>query len=113
MTHKDLVTKIYNTASEKEAVEECEHQSSDRFPWGDKNDTDVSHPAHYQSSGGLEVIDAIQAFTEDLNGMEAVDTANVIKYICRWKKKNGVQDLKKASWYLNHLIHHLEKENTQ
>ena len=47
MTHKDLVTKIYNTASEKEAVEECEHQSSDRFPQGDKNDTDVSHPAHY------------------------------------------------------------------
>lgn len=66
----------------------------------------VSHPSHYQSENGLEVIDVIEAFTSDLNGIEAVDTGNVIKYICRWKKKNGVQDLKKAMWYLQHLIDH-------
>lgn len=66
----------------------------------------VSHPSHYQSEKGLEVIDVIGAFTSDLNGIEAVDTGNVIKYICRWKKKNGVQDLKKAMWYLQHLIDH-------
>lgn len=73
-------------------------------------DTDVmvSHPNHYQSDSGLEVIDVIEAFTEGLEGMEAVDTANVLKYICRWKKKNGVQDLKKAKWYLEHLIQHEE-----
>jgi hypothetical protein len=68
----------------------------------------VNHPHHYQSNNGLEVIDAIEAFTEDLVGMEAVCTANALKYICRWKKKNGVEDLKKAIWYLNKLI---EKEN--
>lgn len=68
----------------------------------------VNHPYHYQSNNGLEVIDAIEAFTEDLVGMEAVCTANALKYICRWKKKNGVEDLKKAIWYLNKLI---EKEN--
>jgi hypothetical protein len=68
----------------------------------------VNHPSHYQSTNGLEVIDAIEAFTEDLVGMEAVCTANALKYICRWKKKNGVEDLKKAVWYLNKLI---EKEN--
>ncbi len=68
----------------------------------------VNHPYHYQSNNGLEVIDAIEAFTEDLVGMEAVCTANALKYICRWKKKNGVEDLKKAVWYLNKLI---EKEN--
>lgn len=80
----------------------------------ESNDTMVSHPAHYQSETGLEVIDVIEAFTVDLNGIEATDTGNVLKYMCRWKKKNGVQDLEKARWYLEHLIDHvklLEEEN--
>lgn len=74
----------------------------------------VSHPAHYQSETGLEVIDVIEAFTFDLKGIEATDTGNVLKYMCRWKNKNGVQDLEKARWYLEHLIDHiklLEEEN--
>ena len=74
------------------------------------NDKMVSHPPHYQSNSGLEVIDVIDAFTADLVGTEAVCTGNVLKYICRWKHKNGLQDLKKAAWYLNHLIESLEKE---
>lgn len=76
----------------------------------ESQDKMVSHPNHYQSSNGLEVIDVIEAFTSDLNGIEAVDTANAIKYICRWKHKNGKQDLEKAMWYLQHLIDHIEKE---
>lgn len=79
-----------------------------------EQDLNVSHPAHYQSETGLEVIDVIEAFTFDLKGIEATDTGNIIKYICRWKKKNGTEDLKKAMWYLQHLINHveiLEKEN--
>ena len=70
----------------------------------------VNHPDHYQSKNGMEVIDVIEAFTSELEGVEAFDTANVIKYICRWKKKNGVEDLKKVKWYVEHLIEHLEKE---
>ena len=80
----------------------------------ESKDKMVSHPDHYQSETGMEVIDVIEAFTFDLTGIEAVDTGNVIKYICRWKKKNGLQDLEKAQWYLNHLIEHvklLENEN--
>ena len=86
---------------------------SGRYPWGSQADM-VSHPPHYQSETGLEVIDVIEAFTFDLKGIEGFDTGNVIKYICRWKQKNGVEDLKKAKWYLEHLINHvelLEKEN--
>lgn len=75
----------------------------------ESHDRMVSHPAHYQSETGLEVIDVIEAFTFDLKGIEATDTGNIIKYICRWKNKNGVQDLKKAMWYLQHLIDHVEK----
>ena len=64
----------------------------------------VNHPAHYQSKKGIETIDIIEACVEDLTGIEAVCTGNVIKYISRWKKKNGLEDLKKAQWYLNKLI---------
>lgn len=71
----------------------------------------VNHPAYYKTKNGLETIQVIEAFTEGLEGIEATDTGNVIKYICRWKKKNGLEDLKKAQWYLNHLINHVEKEN--
>lgn len=77
-------------------------------------DVMVSHPNHYISETGLEAIDVMEAFTFDLMGIEAVDTANIIRYICRWKHKNGLQDLEKAMWYLQHLINHvkkLEKEN--
>lgn len=76
----------------------------------------VNHPDHYQSETGMEVIDVIEAFTFDLKGIEATDTGNVLKYMCRWKNKNGLEDLKKAEWYLKHLINHvekLEKENSE
>lgn len=78
--------------------------------WSRKDDM-VNHPAHYISENGIEVIDVIEAFTSDLMGIEATDTGNIIKYICRWKHKNGIEDLKKAQWYLNHLINIVEKEN--
>ena len=71
----------------------------------------VNHPAHYKAANGLEVIDVIEAFTAKLTGIQATDTGNIIKYICRWKEKNGLEDLKKAQWYLNHLISVIEKEN--
>lgn len=70
----------------------------------------VNHPAHYQTRSGLEVIDILAAVTEDLSGIEAVDTANAMKYLCRWKKKNGIQDLEKAVWYIQHLIAHEQTE---
>lgn len=73
----------------------------------------VNHPRHYNAPNGLEVIDVIEAFTEGLEGIEATDTGNVIKYICRWHQKNGVEDLRKIVWYTNHLINHLENKNNK
>lgn len=71
----------------------------------------VNHPPHYQTSSGLETIDVIEAFTENLTGYEATNTGNILKYICRWKSKNGLEDLKKARWYLDRLIKLVEGEN--
>lgn len=76
--------------------------------WEPADEELIDHPAHYQTKSGIESIDAIEAFTEDLIGYEAVDTGNVLKYMFRWKKKNGLQDLKKARWYLNRLIKNVE-----
>lgn len=76
----------------------------------ESNDKMVSHPPHYQSSKGLEVIDVVESFTENLSGIEACDTGNIIKYACRWKQKNGIQDLEKILWYAQHLIDHLKEK---
>lgn len=68
----------------------------------------VNHPAHY-TSGGIECIDAMQAAF----GVEAVKDfclCNAFKYLWRHRKKNGVEDLKKARWYLNRLITEMEVE---
>jgi hypothetical protein len=69
----------------------------------------VNHPSHY-TGGNIECIEAIKEAIKDLKGIEAVDTANAIKYLWRWKKKNGVEDLKKAMWYINDLIKEMENE---
>ena len=63
----------------------------------------VNHPSHY-TQGGIECIDALEAATSGLTGIEAVCTANAIKYLWRWKHKNGIQDLEKARWYINRMI---------
>ncbi|MEG1516611.1 MAG: DUF3310 domain-containing protein [Clostridia bacterium] len=68
----------------------------------------VNHPAHYKTQCGLETIDVIEAFTDGLNGSEATHTGNVLKYMCRWGKKNGLIDLKKAQWYLNRLVEQVD-----
>ena len=76
----------------------------------ESNDKMVSHPDHYQSEKGIELIDVIEAFTADLTGIEAIDTGHIIRYGCRWMNKNGIQDLEKLMWYCQHLIDHLRKK---
>ena len=71
----------------------------------------VNHPKHYKAVNGLEAIDVIEAFTARLKGIQATDTGNILKYMLRWHEKNGLEDLKKAQWYLNHLISKVEKES--
>lgn len=63
----------------------------------------VNQPDHY-TQGGVECIDAITAATVNKTGIEAVCVANVIKYLWRYELKNGVEDVKKAQWYLNRLV---------
>ncbi len=57
----------------------------------------VNNPLHYKQ-GSIEVLDYILA--KDFNYLEG----NIVKYISRYKFKNGIEDLKKAQFYLNRLI---------
>lgn len=61
----------------------------------------VNHPSHYL--GNVEVIDYIEdkLTTEQFEGYLV---GNIIKYISRYRKKNGLEDLEKGQWYLNRLI---------
>jgi len=64
--------------------------------------TDNVNPSHYKQ-GNIEVIEFI--LDQNLNYMDG----NVVKYITRYRHKNGLEDLKKARWYINKIIE--EKEN--
>jgi len=61
----------------------------------------VNSPAHYNKAG-IETIDALQAMLT--NGFDYYLQGNIVKYLWRYRYKNGVEDLKKAQWYLNKLI---------
>ena len=67
----------------------------------------VNNPAHYNQAG-IECLDAIAAATGD--GYEYYLQGNIIKYLWRYRYKNGIEDLKKAQFYLDRLVK--EKEGT-
>lgn len=69
----------------------------------------VNHPSHY-TKGSIECIDAIDSATTGKSGIEAVCVANIIKYLFRYEEKNGLEDVKKAKWYINKLISELESK---
>ena len=76
-----------------------------------KEDTEekVNHPKHY-TQGGIECIDAMEAALGKQVVMDFC-LGNAFKYIFRCKNKNGLEDIKKANWYLNKLVELAEKEN--
>ena len=65
----------------------------------------VNSPPHYNQRG-VEAIDAIRAATDV--GFEYYLQGNIMKYLWRYRYKNGVEDLKKAEWYLKALIEEQE-----
>jgi|TARA_R100000149_G_C5878609_1_gene142861 hypothetical protein len=66
-----------------------------------KNKDNIS-PNYYKE--GIQVTDFIMSY--NMGWCEG----NIIKYVTRYKAKNGLEDLKKAKWYLEKLIEKLEGE---
>lgn len=63
----------------------------------------VNSPQHY-TQGAVEVIDYIDQVADGYEGKQAYYVGNIIKYVSRAPHKNGVEDLRKAAWYLARLI---------
>jgi transposase len=62
----------------------------------------VDHPPHY-TAGGVECFDAIMSAVNGLPPDEAVCVGNIFKYVWRYRRKNGIEDLYKAMWFLDKL----------
>jgi hypothetical protein len=71
----------------------------------------VNSPAHY-SFGGIECIEALEACSSN-EGFCAHLKLTAIAYLWRYEKKGGVEDLKKAQWYLKRLIAIKEQEEAK
>lgn len=79
-----------------------------KMPESSKHDN-VNCPKHY-CKGGVESIDFVKAAVSNLSGFEAVCVANIIKYMWRYKEKNGLEDVMKAAKYLEWLQEEVKHE---
>jgi len=86
---------------EKQAMEQSDNKELEDM---------VNHPPHYNKAG-IECIDAIKAMTDD--GFEYYLQGNIMKYLWRYRYKNGAEDLKKAQWYLTVLIDVVENDKSK
>ena len=91
----------YMRMKEKQAMEQSDNKELEDM---------VNHPPHYNKAG-IECIDAIKAMTDD--GFEYYLQGNIMKYLWRYRYKNGVEDLNKAQWYLTKLIDTLENDKSK
>lgn len=71
----------------------------------------VNHPSHYET-GKFECIEVME---EALGKDVVIDfcLANAFKYLYRSKRKNGLEDIKKAQWYINRYIMLMEREENK
>lgn len=66
----------------------------------------VHNPKHYQGRNGLEAIDVHRNFMND-EQLTGYHLGNLIKYVLRYRRKNGIEGLEKAKVHMDWLI---EKE---
>ena len=69
----------------------------------------INHPSHYEIEG-YECIDAME-ITQGREAVKSFCLCNAYKYLWRHKNKNGLEDLKKARWYLDRYITMKEFDN--
>ena len=70
--------------------------------------TDNINPDHYKDSE-IECIDAIKSSMSQ-EAFKGYLKGSIIKYVWRYEKKNGLEDLNKARWFLARLIQTKDKQ---
>ena len=78
-----------------------------RYPEENTKEDPVNHPQHY-TQGGIECIEAEKAALGDL--FMGFLIGNALKYLWRFRHKNGLEDLKKAKWYLEKAIEEMSQD---
>lgn len=97
---QDEVSKWFdNTANAMKAF------SSNGVSMKKQNTDNVNNPSHY-TAGGIETLDYIKAKVSDY---PSYAVGNILKYVSIYEHKNGIEDLKKAQFYLNDLIKEMEQ----
>ena len=103
----DMLNKCYSWYKEIDKAS-CEN-AEDNCCGKESNVDMVNHPSHY-TQGVIECIDCIKSATVGKAGIEAFCVGNAIKYLFRYEEKNGIEDVKKARWYIDRLIKELEEK---
>lgn len=103
----EMLNKCYNWYKEIGQAA-CENSEGDHCN-KELNVDMVNHPSHY-NQGGIECIDCIKSAIVGKVGIEAFCVGNAIKYLFRYEEKNGIEDVKKARWYIDRLIKELEND---
>ena len=62
----------------------------------------INHPSYYADNCSLECAD-VMLIAFGVEGLNYFYLGNAFKYLWQYKYKNGVEDLKKAQWYLEHI----------
>jgi hypothetical protein len=70
--------------------------------------SDPINPSHYRM-GDVECIDAIRSAIVGKGSFEGYLVGNILKYLWRYEAKNGIEDVRKAQWYLQKLLSELER----
>lgn len=97
---KNRILKIIENGT-KETVETSETVEIDN----------VKSPKHYMLGDlEIELKDVIFEVVKDMKGSEAVCVGNILKYVMRARKKNGIEDYQKAYEYLGYLLEELCKK---
>ena len=69
---------------------------------------DNIRPGHYDGDNCMEIIEAV---TKNYKGAEAFCIGNIVKYLYRASRKNGMEDIKKAEWYMGRLVLIMEQDS--
>lgn len=110
--HPDTPIKKYKAKQDKvakyhdDAANVAKAMSAIGVSMENENNDKINNPAHY-TVGGIETLDYIKAKVKDYPSYVA---GNILKYVSRYEHKNGIEDLKKAQFYLNDLIEWMESK---
>lgn len=107
------LSKLYNEIKECKPVfignevERIEDAQEFKEKHKHQSDTNNIKPNHYKlniKGQDVEVMDIIDAVVKEMDGRKGYIVGNILKYVCRAEKKNGLEDYKKARTYLDMLL---------